>query len=91
MFEKTNGMDTLIIEDKSIRRRLYRVLRKTGVKKENIKPCASFQEDLRFDKVDWTIFTYFLEGVFNISIEDEALRRFGKVNDTLLYLKTELN
>lgn len=84
-------METEILEEKSIRRKLYRVLRKTGVNKERIEPNASFIDDLNFDKVDWTIFTYFLEGIFNISVNDEELRNFGSVNDTLLYLKTEHN
>lgn len=83
-------METEIVAEKSIRRKLYRVLRKTGIKKEYIKPNASFIEDLNFDKVDWTIFTYFLECIFNISVKDEELNRFDNVNDTLHYLKTEL-
>ncbi len=83
-------METNILEEKSIRRRLYRVLRKTGVNKEFIKPNASFIEDLNFDKIDWTIFTFYLEGIFNISVKDEELNNFGNVDDTLHYLKTEL-
>ena len=84
-------MEAEIVEDKSIRRKLYRVLRKTGIKKEYIKPNASFIDDLNFDKIDWTIFTYFLEGIFNISVKDEELHSFNNVNDTLHYLKTELS
>ena len=83
-------MNSIVTEDKSIRRKLYRVLRKTGVNKDSIRPCASFREDLNFDKVDWTIFTFYLERIFNISVEDEAISNFGKVNDTLRYLQTEL-
>ena len=41
------------------------------VSKKNIDLDASFNEDLRFDTVDWTIFAYYLEGVFDISIKDE--------------------
>ncbi len=78
------------MENKTIRRNLYRVLRKTGVNKENIQPNASFINDLNFDKIDWTIFTFFLEGTFNISVKDEELNNFGNVDDTLHYLKTEL-
>ena len=48
------------MEDRKIRRNLYRVLRKTGVEKKNINVNATFQEDFRFDTIDWTIFTYFL-------------------------------
>lgn len=83
-------METEILEEKSIRRKLYRVLRKTGVHKESIQPDASFIDDLNFDKIDWTIFIYFLEGIFNISVKDEELSNFENVNDTLHYLKTEL-
>lgn len=79
-----------ILEEKSIRRNLYRVLRKTGVTKENICLSASFIDDLHFDKTDWSIFTYYLERIFNISVRDEELRNFGNVNDTLHYLRGEL-
>ena len=83
-------METEITEEKSIRRKLYRVLRKTGVDKKNIQPDASYNDDFNFDKIDWTIFTFFLEGIFNISVKDEELNKQGSVNDTLHYLKTEL-
>lgn len=83
-------MENEIVEEKSIRRNLYRVLRKTGVRKENICLTASFIDDLRFDKVDWSIFTFYLERVFNISVKDEDLNRFGNVDDTLHYLREEL-
>jgi len=91
-YSKIRGifMKTEIVEEKSIRRKLYRVLRKTGVNKENIQLNASFVNDFDFDKIDWTIFTYYLEGIFKISINDDELRRFGSVNDTLHYLKAEL-
>ncbi|MCK3683572.1 acyl carrier protein [Maribellus sp. YY47] len=84
-------MKAEVSAEKSIRRNLYRVLRKTGVMKENICLTASFIDDLKFDKVDWTIFTYYLERVFNISVRDEELSKFGNVNDTLHYLRGELN
>ncbi len=83
-------METEILQEKSIRRKLYRVLRKTGVNKDSIQPGASFIDDLHFDKIDWTIFTNYLESIFNISVKDEELSKLGSVNDTLHYLKTEL-
>ena len=83
-------METEIVEEKSIRRNLYRVLRKTGVTKDNICLSASFIEDLNFDNIDWTIFTYYLERIFNIAVEDDKLNKFGSVNDTLHYLRAEL-
>ena len=83
MFFKT----TEAMEDKKVRRNLYRVLRKTGVRKSDIQPTATYQRDFRFDNVDWKIFTFYLEGIFNISVRDEELHRLGSVNDTLQYLK----
>jgi acyl carrier protein len=83
-------METEIVEERSIRRNLYRVLRKTGVTKDNICLSASFIDDLNFDKIDWSIFTYYLERVFNIAVEDDELSKFGSVNDTLHYLRGEL-
>lgn len=83
-------METETVAEKSIRRNLYRVLRKTGVTKESICLSASFIDDLKFDKIDWTIFTYYLERIFNISVKDEELSKFDSVNDTLHYLRAEL-
>jgi acyl carrier protein len=76
-----------IMEEKKIRRNLYRALRKTGVQKNDIQPEASFQNDLNFDSVDWKIFTFYLEGIFNISVRDEELLNLGNLNDTVKFLK----
>jgi acyl carrier protein len=75
------------MKEKTIRRNLYRVLRKTGVQKKDIRIEASYEDDLKFDTVDWKIFMFYLEGIFDISIQDEEFYRFGSVNDTLLFLK----
>ena len=74
------------MEDKKIRRNLYRVLRKTGVQKQKINLSSSFNDDLRFDPVDWSIFAYYLEGVFNISINDAELDKLENVKNTIQYL-----
>ena len=74
------------MEDKKIRRNLYRVLRKTGVQKQNIKLNSSFSDDLRFDNVDWSIFAYYLEGVFDISINDDELDNLQNVQNTIQFL-----
>ena len=75
------------MEENKIRRNLFRVLRKTGVQKQKIQPSSSFDEDLRFDPVDWSIFTYYLEGVFKISIKDDDLLKLENVNNTIQYLE----
>ena len=75
------------MENKKIRRNLYRVLRKTGVRKENICPEADFQDDLHFDTTDWKIFTYYLENIFKVNIEEESIKSLHSVNDTITLLK----
>lgn len=75
------------MENKTIRRNLYRVLRKTGVRKENISLDANFQDDLHFDTTDWTIFTYYLESIFKVNIEEDSIKNLMSVNDTLKLLR----
>lgn len=75
------------MEEKKIRRNLYRVLRKTGVGKQDIRPGATYNSDLNFDSVDWKIFTFYLEGIFDIYVHDEELHNLKNVNDTVNFLK----
>lgn len=79
------------MEDKKIRRNLYRVLRKTGVQKQDIKLSSSFNDDLQFDPIDWSIFAYYLEGVFDISIKDEELDKLENVTNTIRFLERSAN
>jgi len=71
------------MENKTIQRTLYKVLRKTGVRREQIKLDASFKDDLSFDQLDWTLFVYYLEGLFKIQLEDQEIGRLSLVNDTV--------
>lgn len=71
------------MENKTIRRTLYRVLRKTGVPRDDIELEASFHDDLNFDQVDWAIFLYYMEDSFNIAINEEDVSRLNQVKDSL--------
>ena len=71
------------METKTMKRTLYKVLRKTGVHRDQIRLDASFNEDLNFDKLDWTLFVYYLEGLFKINLEDQEILKLSYVNDTL--------
>jgi len=71
------------MENKTIQRTLYKVLRKTGVRRDRITLDASFNDDLNFDQVDWALFVYYLEGSFKIHLEDQEIRNLSQVNDTL--------
>jgi len=74
------------MENKSTRRTLYRVLRKTGVKRENIQLESSFEDDLHFDELDWTLYVYYLEGFFRIRLSDRDISKMRFVDDTLKVL-----
>lgn len=69
-----------------IERTLYRVLRKTGVHRDRIRLDASFDDDLNFDQLDWTLFLYYLEGFFKIQLEDKEIGQLSQVNDTVKIL-----
>lgn len=75
------------MESKIIDRNLYRALRKTGVKKENISLKARFIDDFHFDSCDWTIFTYYLENICRVNVDESTLKKLYSVNDTLNFLK----
>jgi acyl carrier protein len=71
------------MENKTIQRTLYKVLRKTGVSRDRITLDASFNEDLNFDQVDWALFLFYLEGLFNIQLEDQDITNLSRVNDSV--------
>jgi len=71
------------MEKRTMQRTLYKVLRKTGVHRDRIRLDASFNDDLNFDKLDWTLFVYYLEGLFKINLEDQEIMKLSYVNDTL--------
>ncbi|MGE4585801.1 MAG: phosphopantetheine-binding protein [Mangrovibacterium sp.] len=71
------------MENKTIRRTLYRVLRKTGVPRNNIELEASFRDDLNFDQIDWALFLYYMEDTFGIAIDDKDVSRLNQVKDSL--------
>ena len=71
------------MENRTIQRTLYKVLRKTGVQRDRIKLDASFKEDLNFDQVDWALFVFYPEGFFKIQLEDQEITKLSLVNDTL--------
>ena len=71
------------MENKTIRRTLYRVLRKTGVSRNDIELEASFREDLNFDQVDWALFLFYMEDSFKIAINEEEVSRLNQVKDSL--------
>ncbi len=62
---------------------MYKVLRKTGVPRNEIELEASFRDDLNFDQVDWALFLFYLEDSFDIAINEEEVSRLNQVKDSL--------
>ncbi|PTN04818.1 acyl carrier protein [Mangrovibacterium marinum] len=75
------------MENKTARRTLYKVLRKTGVARDAIELDASFQEDLNFDQLDWNVFLFYMEETLNVSIKDDQARNLRQVKDSLELLE----
>ncbi len=59
--------------EKTTRIGMYRILRKLGIKRDEIYPEVSFEKDLFFDEQDWTCFLFFIESKFDISIKDDEI------------------
>lgn len=78
------------MENKTMNRILYKVLRKTGVPRKQIKLEASFNEDLNFDKLDWALFVFYLERFFKINLEDKEISQLSHVDDTLKIVSKRL-
>ena len=76
------------MENKTVRRTLYKVLRKTGVPRNEIELDATFNEDLNFDQVDWALFLYYLEDSFKINVEDKEISQMYQVKDTLSLMES---
>lgn len=69
--------------DKTTRLGMYRILRKLGVSRDEIRPDASFETDLFFDEKDWLCFHFFVESKFNISIEEEELMQLTNLESSI--------
>lgn len=77
--------------DKTTRLGMYRILRKLGVKRDEIYPEASFKTDLFFDDTDWICFLFFIESKFNISIDDEELTKLTNLESSITTVNRHLS
>jgi len=75
------------MENKTARRTLYKVLRKTGVSRHDIELDASFQDDLKFDQLDWILFLFYLEESVDVNIGDDQASELHQVKDSLKLLE----
>ncbi len=75
------------MKQETIRRNLYKVLRKTGVPRNKIVEDAALKEELLMDDVDLTCFLFLLETKFQLEIENSELKQLSSVGSTIEYLQ----
>ena len=60
-----------------------------GVSAEEVKPEASFVEDLGADSLDLTELIMAMEEEFDIEIADDAAQKILKVQDAISYIESK--
>lgn len=64
------------------------IMDQLGVSAEEVKPEASFVEDLGADSLDLTELIMAMEEEFSIEIDDEEAQKLLKVKDAVAYVST---
>ena len=63
------------------------IVEQLGVQAEEVKPEASFVDDLGADSLDTVELVMAFEEAFNIEIPDEAAEKIQKVKDAVEYIE----
>lgn len=63
------------------------IMDQLGVSAEEVKPEASFVEDLGADSLDLTELIMAMEEAFNVEIADEDAQKILKVQDAISYVE----
>jgi acyl carrier protein len=74
------------MDNKEIRRNLYKVLRKTGIPRNLINENAQLKEELLQDDLDMTCFLFYLESSFDLNIPNDEMPSLRSVGSTIDYL-----
>ena len=64
------------------------IMEQLGVSAEDVKPEASFVEDLGADSLDLTELIMAMEEAFNVEIADEDAQKILKVKDAIAYVES---
>ena len=67
------------------------IVEQLGVKPDEVKPEASFRDDLGVDSLDVVEFIMALEEKFSIEIPDEDAQKMETVNDAIKYVENKMN
>ena len=61
----------------------YKILRKLGAEREEIKPETALKTDLFFDEIDRTCLLFYIESNFNIDLTEQEENNLNTVSDIL--------
>ena len=76
----------------SIEERVKKIVcEQLGVKEDEVKPSASFVEDLGADSLDTVELVMALEEEFDVEIPDEDAEKIGTVQNAIDYIKDHTN
>ncbi len=67
------------------------IVEQLGVSAEEVKPEASFVEDLGADSLDLTELIMAMEEAFNLEIADDDAQKILKVKDAIDYVQARSN
>ena len=67
------------------------IMEQLGVSAEEVKPEASFVEDLGADSLDLTELIMAMEEAFDVEIADEDAQKILKVKDAIAYVENHAN
>ena len=65
------------------------IIDQLGVSAEEVKPEASFVEDLGADSLDLTELIMAMEEEFDIEIDDKDAQKIATVQDAITYIKSK--
>ena len=67
------------------------IMEQLGVTAEEVKPEASFVEDLGADSLDLTELIMAMEEAFDVEIADDDAQKILKVKDAISYVQNDTN
>ena len=67
------------------------IMEQLGVSADEVKPEASFVEDLGADSLDLTELIMAMEEAFNFEIQDEDAQKMMNVKDVISYVASHAN
>lgn len=67
------------------------IVDRLGVDESEIKPEASFRDDLGADSLDVVELVMELEDEFDMEISDDDAEKIGTVGDAVSYIETKVN